>query len=356
MPVEVHPVADAWPGDLLVFEARHESVVLSAPMRVFLEDARKSRYRPVLVTPATSTISWTVAERLRDSGGMWAVRALDGRLFNALSGYEVADLAGLWEEPVEQAARLDTFEGPPVGGSAHLLVDVYARERAGASTQFGALAEALVNGLGSGSLESWGLQEPRTRAWDRERLTVSLRAQMPVTAPHYIGGNDGSALNTTLARTRTGLLEHTRGLVPVGDYDEALLRGGAGYFARHPRMAEALELLAREFRPTVAMVSLAHAVPTECGPGQGAASRWPDQPVAVLVGARAVRDLGVDLEELSRDHDVTYVGSQRAPAVLLRLSGPDPAWHQFVAFAHDLDEERLASALAVDFARVREEH
>lgn len=350
-----HPVVDSWPEDLFVYEAGCESVVLSAPVRVFLEDARDSERRAVLVTPATSTISRAVAEKLREAGGMWAVRTLDGRVFDAQSGYEVDAFEQLWEEPSEHAARLDTFGGPPVGGDAYLLVDVYARERASGATDFGALAEYLASSLGRSGLESWGTQEPTTRRWDRETLTASLRTQMPVTAAHYGAGADGTSLSMQVARTSSGLLEHTRGLVRVGEYEQVLARGGAGFFARHPRVDGALRGLVESFRPTVAMVSLAHGVTSAGRPGQRAAVRWPDQPVAVLIGARAVRDLDVDLEALSRVHDVSYVGSRRAPCILLRLSGPDPVWPQFLAFAHDLDQERLASAMAVDFTRIREE-
>ncbi|MGO2046649.1 MAG: DUF6177 family protein [Brachybacterium tyrofermentans] len=354
MPVEIHPVADSWPDGLLVYEARHESTVLSAPLRAFIDDARESDRRPVLVTPATSMISWAVAERLREADGMWTVRTLDGRLFNALSGYEAASLAELWIEPTEYAMRLDTFHGAPSGGGAYLSLDVYARERASASTRFGGLAESLVQALGAEGLESWGLQEPTTRRWDPSELTASLRSQMPVTSPHYLSGPDGTVLSTEVARTSSGLLEHTRGMVPIGEFDRQLEAGGASHLARHPRLEKALVELAQSFRPTVAMVSLAQAVRTGRGTGQRAAARWPDQPVAVLIGARGVRDLDLDLDALSQRHDVTHVGSRRAPCVLLRFSGPDPVWHQFAAFTHDLDEERLASALAVDFARLQE--
>lgn len=350
-----HPVVDEWPEDLFVYEARHASIVLSSPIRAFLEDARDSQRRAVLVTPATSTISRAVAEMLREADGRWVVRTLDHRLFDALTGYEIDAFDQLWEEPSEYAARLDTFAGPPVGGDAFLLVDVYARERASEATRFGALAEHLAGVLGSSGLDSWGLQEPTTRRWDREALTASLRARMPVTAPHYAGGADGTSLSMQVARTRSGLLEHTRGLIRVGEYDQVLARGGAPYLARHPRVAGALRGLAESFRPTVAMLSLSHGVTAGRLPGQRPESRWPDQPVAVLIGARAVRDLAVDLEQLSRTHDLAYVGSRRAPSILLRLTGPEPSWHQFVAFAHDLDQERLASALAMDVARFREE-
>ena len=89
MPAVLHPVADSWPADLLVYESRAQTVVLSAALSGFLDDVETSDRRPVLLTPATSRITWAVADRLRRAGGMWAFRDGSGSLYSALSGYEV---------------------------------------------------------------------------------------------------------------------------------------------------------------------------------------------------------------------------------------------------------------------------
>ena len=351
MPAVLHPVADSWPADLLVYESRAQTVVLSAALSGFLDDVETSDRRPVLLTPATSRITWAVADRLRRAGGMWAFRDSSGSLYSALSGYEVQELTELWEEPASDSRRHEAFTRKPFAGHACLSVDIYARQRADSGTVIGELGDTFLQDLDLPELAAWGVHEPATRRWNPAAMTRSIQEQMPASRPHLAVNGYNSALSTTVARTRTGLLENTRGLIWIGDYEMHRKLGGAAHIARHEPVNRALTRLAEDFRPTVAMVSLAHPVQTDYGLGQRAASRWPDEPAAVLIGAWAVRDLGLDVDDLARKHDVEHVGSRRAPSVLLRLSGPDPVWAQFVAFAHDLDEERLASALAVDFER-----
>lgn len=76
------------------------------------------------------------------------------------------------------------------------------------------------------------------------------------------------------------------------------------------------------------------------------ASLRQQMPLATLLGPTVVRDLRIDVEEISRTHDVTPVGLRKAPGLLVRFSRSDDFWHQMVAFTHDLGQERLAAALA----------
>ena len=68
-------------------------------------------------------------------------------------------------------------------------------------------------------------------------------------------------------------------------------------------------------------------------------------PLAALIGPPAVRDLRIDMEEISRTHDVTPVGLKKAPSMLVRFSRGDDFWHQMISFMHALDQEKLATAL-----------
>jgi len=63
------------------------------------------------------------------------------------------------------------------------------------------------------------------------------------------------------------------------------------------------------------------------------------------IGPPAVRDLRIDMEEISRTHDVTPVGLRKAPSLLVRFSRGDDFWHQMITFTHTLDQERLTAAL-----------
>ena len=73
-----------------------------------------------------------------------------------------------------------------------------------------------------------------------------------------------------------------------------------------------------------------------------------DAPLAVLIGPRAVRDLRLDFDALSKRHDVTLLGPGRVPSALVRMTGRDPLWTQLRAFAFDLEQERLGAVLATE--------
>lgn len=187
----------------------------------------------------------------------------------------------------------------------------------------------------------------------RGDLTGSLRAQMPTSRRHLARGERGEPVSIQVSRTRIGLLEHTRGLVPAGEYGrpDGLAEGMP--LAMHPAITETLKGLVDGFRPNLAMVSYSEVVDQDGSLGQIASRRRMDVPLAVLIGAPAVRDLGIDVADLSVNHDVTPLGLRRAPSLLVRFSGRDELWHQLVAFAHDLDQERLAAVLAVEFDDVK---
>jgi hypothetical protein len=78
---------------------------------------------------------------------------------------------------------------------------------------------------------------------------------------------------------------------------------------------------------------------------QRVSAKRPEAPLAVVIGARGVRDLGIDADALARRHDVTFVGRKRLPSLIVRFSQPDAGlWAQAVAFANDLGLDRVAAA------------
>lgn len=342
------PLADEFTAEYSVFVASSERTTLSLPLFASIEDARLGGIRPVLLTSANARISWFVAEALRRAGGHWAVHDDERRVHDALSGYRIGAFRDLWTDSSTERERLDGYATPSPHAQGAFIVEVFARAHAVPETRIGLLAERLVAELGLGHLERWGLTEPLTRRWHPEQFTESLRRGMPTSGPHYAASADGALVRTVVSRTRAGLLEHTRVLAPVGDYHAPTgLEPGAALGA-HPAVTGALRMLVHEFTPTVALVSYAEVDDLAHGSGQRAAARRRDQPVAVLIGPRAVRDLRLDLDELGTRHDIEQLGPGRVPSALVRLSGRDELWHQLVAFGHDLDPERVAAAMGFD--------
>lgn len=347
--VAFSPFADEWGPDYRALLCSSERVTLTAAVRGFIRDAREGRVKPILGTSTAAHLGWFVADELRFFGGLWVVRGEDGAIYDGRSGYRLQRLQDLWERPVGGRERLWSFRELAPDARGAFFFDVFTRERAQERTRCGVVAEHMVAGFGGGRLVRWGECEPLARVWNRADVTGSLRAQMPTSRRHLARGERGESVSIQVSRTRTGLLEHTRGLVPAGVYGRPDGFSEGVSLAMHPVVTETLQGLVEGFRLNVAMVSYSEVVDLDGSLGQIVSRRRMDVPLAVVIGAPAVRDLRIDVADLSARHDVTLLGLRRAPSLLVRFSGRDELWHQLVAFAHDLDQERLAAALAVEF-------
>lgn len=337
----VHPVADEWTEEYLAWAARTRRVLLTTPLATFLDVAATDRLRPVLVTNTDAELSPLVSLAMRRVGGHWAVRTGDG-VFDGLSGYRIDEFEDLWRRSGTDRDRLPGYAQPTRDGVGVLMFDVYSHSRASASTTVGDLAQALVGSLGGAGLTTWGPHEPLLEPWDVSALTAAARAGMPATgALHALG--DGTFADVTAARTRHGVLEQAKGGVVAGAYPGDL-------DPLVEQASDALTAVADRFRPTVGFVSLAHF---DAGPDGGAVQRPTakalEVPLAVLIGARGVRDLGLDLDALVERHDVSILGSPRTPSVVVRFSDPDVGlWAQLLAFAYDVGPQQIASAVGMD--------
>ncbi len=347
--VAFSPFADEWGPDYRALLCSSERVTLTAAVRGFIRDAREGRVKPILGTSTAAHLGWFVADELRFSGGLWVVRGEDGAIYDGRSGYRLQRLQDLWEKPVGGRERLWSFRELAPDARGAFFFDVFTRERAQERTRCGVVAEHMVAGFGGGRLVRWGECEPLASVWNRADVTGSLRAQMPTSRRHLARGERGESVSIQVSRTRTGLLEHTRGLVPAGVYGRPEGFSEGVSLAMHPVVTETLQGLVEGFRLNVAMVSYSEVVDLDGSLGQIVSRRRMDVPLAVVIGAPAVRDLRIDVADLSARHDVTPLGLRRAPSLLVRFSGRDELWHQLVAFAHDLDQERLAAVLAVEF-------
>ncbi|MGO2750331.1 MAG: DUF6177 family protein [Pseudoclavibacter sp.] len=343
--------SDGAGGGYTVYWASAERVTLSRPLQRFLIDAQFSRLRPILVTTDQAHVSSFVADAFQAAGGYWAVSS-GGAMFDAFRGTRIRSFGDFWApRPGGDAEPHPTLSLLREHTTPSFVFDVYVRDRADDRTLVGGVADLLVSGLGGAGLDRWGLVEPLALRWSHSALTESMRRQMPVTERHYAAGDDGSAVSLAVSRTKSGILEHVRGAVPIRDaaLAELALEPG-GSLAAHPRVVDTLRELAEQSRVNVALLSCGEVEERGGSSGRLPGVRRPEQPLAVLLGARAVRDLAIDVDALAQHHDVTTVGLRRAPALIVRLSGSDPLWYQLRAFATDLDQERLASALAVEFA------
>ena len=331
----VHPVADEAGDNYAVFAASARSVLLTEPLAAFLDYATSEALRPVLVTETSARLSPFVSLAMRRCGGVWAVRHPSGTVYDGLSGYPIDGFADLWHYPRTDRDRSPAFTEWAASPGGVLMFDVFAHQRADAETTIGGLAVEVVDALGGAPLDVWGLHEPLAEPWNALGVTDVARRGMPVSDVMHARGPDGSFCDMVAARTRRGVLEQAKGGVPIGPYPNVLsgvMRTAAGTLSR----------VVDRFLPTIGFVSLAEF---DDGVVQQARARRPEVPLAVVIGARGVRDLNIDADSLARRHDVTFVGRKRLPSLIVRFSEPDAGlWAQAVAFAHDLGLERVAAA------------
>ena len=336
--VGCHPAVDELAEQYVVFATPSPTVRFTEPFAAFVAEAAVRRVRPVLVTTPSARVSPFVSSVMRQAGGVWAVQDRDLTTYDALSGYQVGALSDLWGEPATDRPRLPGFTDPPSVPCQVVTFDMHTHQRAEESSRVGAVAEAVAARLGV-RWECWSTREPLLEAWDLTAVTRAARATMPQSHTFRVAGTEGSWAQVQVDRTRTGLLEHTVGGVPVA--------ADADVLAMATDVAEAL---AASHNPTVAFVSVAEydRDPETGAVVQAARARPVEAPVAVLFGARAVRDLGVDLDALVADHDVRTMGRAKVPCLLVRFDGADEErWSQMARFAQALGPQAIQAALGV---------
>ncbi|RRD06114.1 hypothetical protein EII34_05370 [Arachnia propionica] len=350
----LHPLADEWADDYLLLTTSSERVVLTAAIRGFLIEARSSQCTPVLLTSSTAHLAWTVMDELRVSGGCWAVQDDQGRVFDGGTGRRIRSFRELWSPQPNSDPGLPAYDGVCSSGPGAFLFDVFTREEAAIETRAGGVAEHMVAELGGGRLVRWDTCEPLARPWSRDDLTEHLRLQMPATEHHFARSDMDVPVSITMARTRHGLLEHTRGIVPVGTYGRPTGLSARAPVGSHPALTSALLGLAERFRVNVALITYCQVTERDGSLGQLPERRHMDAPAALLIGPIAARTLKLDVRELEQRHDVELAGPRKIPSVLVRFSGPDDLWFQAINFCRDLDQERLAGLLGMSASSGKE--
>jgi hypothetical protein len=336
----VHPVADEWTDEHMVLVVRSGSVLLTDALAAFLGGAVDEGVRPVLVTAPGARVSPLAGLALGRAGAFWAVRD-GGAVYDGLSGHRVERFADLWAPARVDQPRLPGFSEAPATSTAVAMFEVYAHHRVSGSLSMGALADLAVTGLGGAALDVWGSTEPLASGWDDAALTETIRRTMPDSDVVHAASPDGSFVAVSAGRTPRGVMELVKGGVPVGAYPGS----------RTEVLDAATTMLTRAhdaFRPAVAMISLAEFDDGPAGPVQTASARRPEVPVAALLGPTVVHDLGLQLAELERRHDVTVLGRRRTPSLLVRFSREQRgAWDQLIGFAADLGLDRVQRAMDV---------
>ncbi|PFG19284.1 DUF6177 family protein [Serinibacter salmoneus] len=320
-----------------IYRSHARRVTMSAPMAHFVAEAQSTRCRAVLLTRDDAHISTFVVEAFRAIEGRWAVDGATG-VRAAWGGPLLATWEQLWSQP--------PLPSPPStrdGIVPTIIVETFVGERSDPGRRIGALPDTVVEALGAGSIDRWGLVEPLTHRWSHEEVTHSLRRQMPRSARHLAGTAHGARLSVAVSRTRHGLMHHVRACVPARDPDLAqAAERGDGALAAHPRIRGYLTQVAQRFRLNAAMISVGESEEFHGSWGRRPGPRPVDRPLGVAVGPVAVAQLGLDTR---RYPSADVMGPRRAPTVLRLFTGAGSTWEQFQREVTAVSPERVVTAV-----------
>ena len=335
VPVGWHPAVDEFDPRYVVFATPSPTVRFTEAFASFVGEGAVRGVRPVLVTRADARVSPFVASVMARVGGGWAVQARDRTTYDALSGYQIGSPDELWVRPGssptgddsggEHRERLAGFADPSGCAVQVMTFEVRTHQVVTGSMRVGAVAEELGGVLGA-SWECWSTREPLLAGWDIGAVTDVVRRGMPESPTIRVGGTRGAFCEVQATRTSTGVSEHTAGGVPVAD--------GADLLAL---ATEVGELLATRHNLASASVSVGDYDQDGAGLVQSPRARVPEVPLVVVLGPGAVRDLGVDVDQMVREHGARLLGRARLPSLLVGFDEPDPVrrWGQVVRFGVD---------------------
>lgn len=346
------PLQSGHGDDKAVFVDDSSLVRLTGELRSFLAESIATTRRRYLVTRADATVSPVALEAFRNHPVAWAVRAADGALYDAQNGYAVPNLEGLdASPPAEGAVRLPAFASVLEVAEGAWQVEAVVRHRATASLQIGNAADQLLRAFVPQSGDSepewlgWGLSEPFLNPWGDGSLTRSLQAQMPSSDAHFAYASNGAAVQVRARRSTHGVSELVRALVPAGAYGTPFVAPTVKAIGAHPAVGTALSGLCEQFNVQLAIVNYVEATGLTTNLGFRVGARRRELPAAMVLGARIVRDLGLNVANLARQHDVEALGLRRAPSLLVRFSGPSNPLAQLHSFALDVGHRRLGEAM-----------
>lgn len=349
-PGAMHPLVDSAGDGSVRYETRAGIVRLGGAQATLLATAAAEGARPIVVTDGLSVLTEAFRQALVDSGGAWVVRGDDG-LRNGLDG-----------------RRLDAFTdavrvGPPTSvedvavghlrpwapTAEQLVVSVSVRHRAAEETVLGATTELLATELAGAAPSGWGTHEPAGRPWDRRALTETARARMPDPTRLLAVGSAAAPLAVTITAQRTGqgVEELTTGLLSVGAPGDAV---------SDVRTAAVPQVLGRLAATQLPLFALVLRRPGRADLAQAPRLVPPPVPVAMLVGAPAVRQLDLDVERMRDRFGAVVAGRPRIPALVLpfgRRQDRDPV-EELAAVVDHVGRDRVADAVGMD-DRTREQ-
>jgi hypothetical protein len=335
------PLADGITKSYVHVETRNEIVSLGPLHAELVTRAAEADRRILLVSDERSRLTDAFRDVLAQSGGRWAVRTASGALRDGITGRALSSLDEVFGP---EAGRLDpAYADLEMPDQTQFVVSASVRHRADDQTRLGRPAELFAGLSGASTPAGWGTHEPVEELWNKDALTAYARSRMPDDTRVVVVGRPDHPFtgSITARRTERGIEEIVAGLVGVGEpgsletaraFDAApsILRDlclsalplAASIFARVGRR----DLMTRPFL------------------------RQDPEPVAFLIGAPAVRALGLDAAEYVARFGALVAGRPRIPALVFPLrQSPlkqgDTGWEQATEIVEAIGPEALAAQI-----------
>lgn len=305
-PAVSHPAIDVLTDQAAVVLQERPIVPLSSWLADAIVTATRTSRLVQLVTPATSRLTFPLAETLRAVGGRWVVQdERRGDYYDGLRGERLA-----WDG----TAFLPSFAtpAPTLGGvdGGMVRLEVTAIHPATEALQLGRLADLCLGALTGMPPRGWGVAEPAALPWNRAEVTAYCRRRTPEPSTLVVVG-ERAVGQLRVSRRPAGVVE--RLVLAVGSV-------GAG-----PDL-DALDRLAADLSHTSA--ATVRTMVASLHPGRSDTtveprfSGWPI-PYGILVGSEPVAEFGTEHALAAPAPHVLLTGAPARPLCWCCLVGPE---------------------------------
>lgn len=333
-----HPLIDAVGAGWVATETRAPIVFLSEALADLLHRAALAKLRTLVITSRNSRLTPHAAETMRTVSAVWVVRDNDGTLFDGRTGAPLDTLdAAITSHRLRSAADIAPgFRRIPAHTTRQLVLTFSTRHRVSRPVQLGGVTERWCSVLTDAEPAAWGASEPLSAAWDRTALTDFTRRRMPDPTRWAVtgSGTHNFAGTITVQRTSEGLEEITHAWVDRGDPGpDATQIAADAMFALTAARESGMPLLGTAFAKVGARDLSRHA-----------AADLPPNPLALLIGAPGLRQLGTDANWWASRYGATVLGSSRLPTVLVPLgSDTELGWPRLHEIMASLDPSVMST-------------
>ena len=197
------------------------------------------------------------------------------------------------------------------------------------TTKLGRVTEIITETLlpGPSTTLSWGRYEPVGAPWDRGQLTALARELMPEIHFNLAAHSDLGTLSGTMtaARTSNGLEEYVEVSVAIPDLapDQQI-----------DVVNRLLDTIAEQTKPQFVLAMRVQALADTSLP---TSVRRPPVPLAVLIGAAGIRQLGVDVRDVARQYAGRTYGSGRRQGLIVPVETTQADWSALASLVATLD-------------------